>query len=115
MALGGVTEEKGWENNLEIEELAHFAVTENNKKANSELEFEKVLNVKTQVVAGTIYDITLVASDGGEKKVYEAKIWVKPWENFKELQEFKLVADVPAEAPVKADSKPAGGISSVSV
>nr|GLL32455.1 cysteine proteinase inhibitor A-like [Ipomoea trifida] len=114
MALGGVTEEKGWENNLEIEELARFAVTENNKKANSELEFEKVLNVKTQVVAGTIYDITLVASDGGEKKVYEAKIWVKPWENFKELQEFKLVADVPAEPTVK-DSKPAGGISSVSV
>ncbi|XP_019155586.1 PREDICTED: cysteine proteinase inhibitor A-like [Ipomoea nil] len=114
MALGAPTEGKCWENNLEIEELARFAVTEHNKKANTELVFEKVLNVKTQVVAGTIYDITLAASYGGEKKVYEAKIWVKPWENFKELQEFKLAADVSAEATVK-DSKPAGGISSVSL
>lgn len=71
--------------------------------------------MKKQVVAGTIYDITLAASDGGEKKVYEAKIWVKPWENFKELQEFKLVGDVPAEATVKEDTKPAGSISSVSL
>ncbi|KAL2540964.1 Peptidase family M48 family protein [Abeliophyllum distichum] len=41
-------------------------------------------NVKEQVVAGTMYHITLEASDGGKNKVYEAKVWV----NFKEVQEF---------------------------
>lgn len=54
------------------------------------------MNVKQQVVAGTIYYITLEAIEGGKKKVYEAKIWVKPWENFKEVQEFKLVGDAPS-------------------
>ncbi|KAL8263622.1 hypothetical protein R6Q59_021752 [Mikania micrantha] len=58
---------------------------------NALLEFGKVLNTKQQVVQGIMYYITLEASDGGEKKTYEAKIWVKPWENFKELQTFKPV------------------------
>lgn len=60
---------------------------------NALLEFGKVVNVKEQVVAGAIYFITLEATDGGKKKVYEAKIWVKAWENFKQLQEFKLLGD----------------------
>lgn len=29
----------------------------------------------------------------GKKKFHEAKVWVKPWLNFKELQEFKLTGD----------------------
>ena len=33
--------------------------------------------------------------DGGKKKIYEAKIWEKPWLNFKEVQEFKLIGDAP--------------------
>lgn len=60
---------------------------------NALLEFKKVTNVKEQVVAGTMYYITLVAADEGKNKVYEAKVWVKPWMNFKEVQEFKLVDD----------------------
>lgn len=58
---------------------------------NALLEFGRVLNTKQQVVQGMMYYITLEATDGGEKKTYEAKIWVKPWENFKEVQEFKPV------------------------
>ncbi|KAJ0775585.1 putative Cystatin domain-containing protein [Helianthus annuus] len=58
---------------------------------NALLEFGKVVNTKEQVVAGKMYYITLEATDGGVKKTYEAKVWVKPWENFKELQEFKPV------------------------
>lgn len=49
--------------------------------------------MKTQLVAGTIYYITMEVVDGGKNKVYEAKVWVKPWMNFKEVQEFKLVGD----------------------
>lgn len=49
--------------------------------------------MKEQVVAGTMYYITLEALDGDKKKVYEAKVWVKPWMDFKEVQEFKIVGD----------------------
>ena len=51
------------------------------------------LNVKEQVVAGMMYYITLAATDAGIKKIYEAKIWVKEWENFKKVVEFKLSGD----------------------
>ncbi|KAL8162924.1 hypothetical protein V2J09_014413 [Rumex salicifolius] len=47
-----------------------------------------------KVVAGKLYHLTLVAVDGGMKKIYEAKIWVKPWMNFKQLQEFKTASNV---------------------
>nr|AFK37769.1 unknown [Lotus japonicus] len=57
---------------------------------NALLEFARVLKTKEQVIAGKIYYLTLEAIDGGKKKIYEAKIWVKPWMNFIQLQEFKL-------------------------
>lgn len=56
---------------------------------NSLLEFARVVKAQEQVVAGTLHHLTLEAIEGGEKKLYEAKVWVKPWMNFKELQEFK--------------------------
>jgi len=57
------------------------------------LEFVENLNVKEQLVSGMMYYITLVATDAGNKKEYEAKIWVKEWEDFKKVIEFKLVGD----------------------
>ncbi|KAK6925509.1 Cystatin domain [Dillenia turbinata] len=95
-AVGGITESQGSENSLEIESLARFAVDQHNKKQNALLQFGKVVNSKQQVVAGTMYYITLEATDGDAKKAYEAKVWAKPWLNFKELQDFKLIGDVPA-------------------
>ncbi|CAI8613775.1 unnamed protein product [Vicia faba] len=65
----------------EIESLARFAVQQHNNK--------EVLKAKEQVVAGKVYSLTLEAVDAGKKRIYEAKIWVKPWMNFKQLQEFK--------------------------
>lgn len=65
---------------------------------NALLEFARVISAKQQVVAGTMHHITLEAKDGGHKKVYEAKVWEKAWMNFKEVQEFKLVGDAPAES-----------------
>ncbi|RWR76069.1 hypothetical protein CKAN_00448100 [Cinnamomum micranthum f. kanehirae] len=81
------------QNSAECEELARFAVQEHNKKANTHLDFSRVVKAKQQVVAGTLYYITLEVVEAGQKKIYEAKVWVKPWENFKELQEFKPVGD----------------------
>jgi hypothetical protein len=40
------------------------------------------------VVAGTLHHLTLEAIEAGKKKLYEAKVWVKPWLDFKELQDF---------------------------
>ncbi|KAG8483604.1 hypothetical protein CXB51_022440 [Gossypium anomalum] len=89
--LGGISQVDGSANSLEIENLARFAVDEHNKKG-----FKKVTNVKQQVVSGTMYYITLEAMDGDKTKVYEAKVWDKPWMDFKELQDFKVIGDAPA-------------------
>ncbi|XP_050385290.1 cysteine proteinase inhibitor A-like [Argentina anserina] len=91
--VGGVQESQSSENSLEAEELARFAVQEHNKKENTLLEFVRVVKTKHQVVAGTVYYLTIEATDGGQKKLFEAKVWVKRWLNFKEVLEFKPVAD----------------------
>ncbi|KAK7333784.1 hypothetical protein VNO80_30563 [Phaseolus coccineus] len=95
-AVGGNRDVAESRNSVEIDSLARFAVEEHNKKQNALLEFGRVVGAKQQVVSGTLYTITLEAKDGGQKKVYEAKVWEKAWLNFKELQEFKLVGDAPA-------------------
>ncbi|KAG5602690.1 hypothetical protein H5410_034060 [Solanum commersonii] len=98
--IGGFTDVP-FPNNPEFQDLAHFVVQDYNKKENAHLEYVENLNVKEQLVAGMIYYITLVATDAGKKKIYEAKIWVKEWEDFKKVVEFKLVGD---------DSAKPGGI-----
>lgn len=60
------------------------------------LELVRVVRAQEQVVAGTLHHLTLEVIDAGNKKLYEAKVWVKPWEDFKELQEFKHVGDSPS-------------------
>ncbi|OWM87284.1 hypothetical protein CDL15_Pgr022391 [Punica granatum] len=94
--LGGVHEPRGAENSAGVEDLARFAVDEHNNKENSLLEFARVVKAQEQVVAGTLHHLTIEAVDAGKKKLYEAKVWVKPWLNFKELQEFKHAGDVPS-------------------
>ncbi|GAV86994.1 Cystatin domain-containing protein [Cephalotus follicularis] len=109
MKLGGVHDcSKGTQNNAEIESLARFAVQEHNKKENSLLEFARVLKAKEQVVSGMMYHLTLEAIDAGKKKIYEAKVWVKPWMNFKQLLEFKSANDGPSFTTSDLGSKPGG-------
>ncbi|KAL5538551.1 hypothetical protein UlMin_024036 [Ulmus minor] len=91
--LGGARQATGCENSVEVEDLGRFAVEEHNKKENALLEFARVVKAEEQVVAGTLHRLTLEAIEAGKKKIYEAKIWSKPWLNFKELQEFKLAGD----------------------
>ncbi|XP_042410177.1 cysteine proteinase inhibitor A-like [Zingiber officinale] len=88
--VDNVRESKGRENRTEIQELARFAVDEHNKKQNALLEFTRVVKAREQVVAGTLHHLTVEVVEGGEKKLYEAKVWVKPWLNFKQVEEFKL-------------------------
>ncbi|KAI3861782.1 hypothetical protein MKW92_026791 [Papaver armeniacum] len=57
-------------------DIAKFSVKEYNKKENT-------------VVAGAMHHLTLEVIEAGKKRFYEAKVWVKPWMDFKESQEFK--------------------------
>ncbi|KAM0948744.1 putative Cystatin domain-containing protein [Dioscorea sansibarensis] len=91
--LGGIKDLPENENSAEVDDLARFAVQEHNKKQNTLLEFVKVKKARVQVVAGNMYYLDIEVNNGGKKEVYEAKIWVKLWMNFKELQEFKPVGD----------------------
>ncbi|RLN24045.1 hypothetical protein C2845_PM07G06200 [Panicum miliaceum] len=96
--LGVVKENPAAANSAESDGLGRFAVEEHNKLQasgyrrpalpNALLEFVRVVEAKEQVVAGTLHHLTLEAIEAGKKKVYEAKVWVKPWLDFKELQEF---------------------------
>lgn len=100
MALGGKHAVHGSENSLEIEELGRFAIQHHNiqRKEKGLLSFGRVVKVDQQVVAGTMYHLTLEAKEDGDSapKLYEAKVWVKPWENFKELQDFKPSSSSPS-------------------
>ncbi|KAL8043676.1 hypothetical protein ABFX02_08G000400 [Erythranthe guttata] len=105
--------------NTEIDSLARFAVEQHNNKENALLELVRVVNAKEQVVAGSLHHLTLEVVDAaGIKKLYEAKVWVKPWMHFKELQEFKHLPDVPpftsSDLGVKKDEQ-VGGWQSVPV
>ncbi|KAG6519630.1 hypothetical protein ZIOFF_023127 [Zingiber officinale] len=86
---GGVAREKARLTYI----VARFAVDEHNKKQNALLEFACVVKAREQVVAGTLHHLTVAAVEGGEKKLYEAKVWVKPWLNFKQVEEFKHVGE----------------------
>ncbi|KAG6518515.1 hypothetical protein ZIOFF_021990 [Zingiber officinale] len=57
------------------------------------MEFARVVKAREQVVARTLHHLTVEAVEGGEKKLYEAKVRVKPWLNFKQVEEFKHVGE----------------------
>ncbi|OIC50363.1 hypothetical protein A7L55_19920 [Acinetobacter baumannii] len=105
--LGGLRDVKDFQNSIETLDLGRFAVDEHNKQQNGDISFRRVVAAKEQVVAGTMYHLTIEAEDGDKPKLYTAKVWVKPWENFKRLQEFKPVEQPSissADLGVKQDS-----------
>ncbi|KAG6518546.1 hypothetical protein ZIOFF_022025 [Zingiber officinale] len=60
---------------------------------NALLEFARVVKAREQVVTGTLHHLTVEEVEGGEKKLYEPKVWVKTWLNFKQVEEFKHVGE----------------------
>lgn len=117
--LGGLQDShsESSQNSVEIDALAQFAVQEHNKKENALLELSRVVKAQEQVVSGIMHHLTLEVVDAGKKKLYEAKIWVKPWLHFKELHEFKHVEDVPSftSSDLGAKEGPSSGWKSVPV
>lgn len=88
---GGIHDIPGFEDKKEIQDLGRFAVDEYNRQQNASISFSKVVKAQEQVVSGLLYYLRVETMDGGETRLYAAKIWVKPWEKFRQLQEFKPV------------------------
>ncbi|KAG6527839.1 hypothetical protein ZIOFF_009973 [Zingiber officinale] len=80
-------------NSVRIVKYSSFYLT---MSINALLKFTQLLKAKEQVVASKMYYLTLEANDCGSKKQYEAKVWVKPWMNFMELEDFKPLTDSPS-------------------
>ncbi|XVF26181.1 hypothetical protein REPUB_Repub13aG0277000 [Reevesia pubescens] len=72
-------------------EIAEFAVAEYNKRSKTSLKLLKVVEGETQVVSGTNYRLVLKATDGTATKAYQAVVWEKAWQNFRNLTSFNLV------------------------
>ncbi|KAK2967492.1 hypothetical protein RJ640_010133 [Escallonia rubra] len=97
-AMGGRKEARvgGWEpikdpKDPKVQEIGEFAVSEHNKEASASLKYESVVKGETQVVSGTNYRLHIAAQDGGVSGNYEAVVWDKPWEKFRQLTSFKRV------------------------
>ncbi|TVU19346.1 hypothetical protein EJB05_35490 [Eragrostis curvula] len=87
----------------EAEDAARFAVAQHNRNQGAALEFKRVLKSKRQVVTGTLHDLILEAVDAGKKSLYNAKVWVKPWEDFKSVVEFRQVTDSESKSSTASD------------
>ena len=76
-----------------VTEIGEFAVEEYNKESKSQLKFLSVVKGETQVVAGTNYRLIVATKDGGLTKNYQAVVWEKTWEHFRNLTSFTPVND----------------------
>lgn len=74
-----------------VTEIANFSVTEYDKQSGAKLTLERVIKGETQVVAGMNYRLVLAAKDESATKNYEAVVWEKTWEHFRNLTSFKPV------------------------
>ncbi|KAJ7967798.1 Cysteine proteinase inhibitor [Quillaja saponaria] len=70
-------------------EIAQFAVSEYDKKSGADLRFASVIKGEIQVVSGTNYRLVVAAKDGSATKNFEAVVWEKPWESYRNLTSFK--------------------------
>lgn len=78
-------------NDEHVQELAAFAVSEHNKPQNngSQLTLVGVVKAEQQVVAGTNYRLKLSVKDAsGSTALYQAVVWEKPWQKFRQLTSF---------------------------
>ncbi|XP_020574736.1 cysteine proteinase inhibitor 1 [Phalaenopsis equestris] len=74
-----------------VQEIARFAVAENNEKTNGVLKLSRVVSGESQVVAGTKYRLIVEAGGGGGPAKYEAVVWDQPWKKFRQLISFHKV------------------------
>lgn len=76
-------------NDGHVQELAAFAVSEHNNKMQDRLTLVRVVKAEQQVVSGTNYRLELsVKETNGAAASYQAVVWEKPWQNFRQLTSF---------------------------
>ena len=78
-------------NDPHVKEIGQYAISEHNKKAKSDLQFDHVVRGESQVVAGINYRLVIAAKDGSVSNNYEAVVWEKAWEGYRNLTSFKQV------------------------
>ncbi|KAJ1428679.1 Proteinase inhibitor I25, cystatin, conserved site [Sesbania bispinosa] len=71
-------------NDPHVKEIANYAVAEYDKRSGAKLKLVKVVKGETQVVAGTNYRLDLEVTVR-----YQAVVWEKTWEHFRNLTSFK--------------------------
>ncbi|KAJ4848129.1 hypothetical protein Tsubulata_034828 [Turnera subulata] len=80
--------------NVEVIELARFAVDEHNKQEDEHLVFKEVVRASEQVVAGFLYRIILKAAKNGDiSHFYEAQVLLPAAIDAKVFLEFKPLLD----------------------
>ncbi|RWW25321.1 hypothetical protein BHE74_00058818 [Ensete ventricosum] len=85
-----------------VREIAEFAVSEHNKLEKTNLTLRKVEGGESQVVAGMNYRLVLEVRDGSGASVrYEAVVWEKTWEHFRELTSFRKLVIVGGWTPIE--------------
>ncbi|CAI5968671.1 unnamed protein product [Closterium sp. NIES-64] len=93
--VGAAKVVEGAGNSAAVQQLAQWAVDEHNKKQNTALRLQAVEGASEQVVAGTLHRIRLTAhlpsTTAPATAQYEAVVWEKPWEGFRELQSFDKI------------------------
>lgn len=84
----------------DIQEMATWAIAEANRTEgrgpDTAYRLECVAAAGRQVVAGSLYHLHL-RLDRPEPRRATAVVWDKPWENFRELQDFSTTDDRPAD------------------
>jgi cystatin-C len=99
--VGARTEVRDVEGDGEVQELGRFSVAEHNRGSEccgdggGSLEFCRVVAAQRQVVSGLKYYLTVAAVEedgGGEERVFDAVVVVKPWLESRTLLRFAPAA-----------------------
>ncbi|XP_074267465.1 cysteine proteinase inhibitor 1-like [Silene latifolia] len=89
-ALGGYTPITDLEDE-HVQDVAKYAVIEHNIKANTNLEFLKIVRADYQVVTGNNYRLIISAKDGDDVRNYEALVNDIPWQMSRDLTSFHAI------------------------
>ncbi|OHT14056.1 Cysteine proteinase inhibitor A [Tritrichomonas foetus] len=63
-------------------QAVRLAIQRHNEESNDNLQFQKIINLSQQVVAGMRYRATIECTKDGATKQFDIDIWCKPGKDF---------------------------------
>ncbi|KAK9105412.1 hypothetical protein Scep_022256 [Stephania cephalantha] len=94
-AHGGRARDGGWQDvnpkDPHIVEIGRYAVDEHNKEANKSMKLKSVVKGESQVVAGVNYRLIVAAAHLKNVHNYQAVVYERAWEGFRNLTSFRLL------------------------